>query len=76
MAVNYSRVYLIGSIFALVPTLLFFLAVGRKPEALVIFIPFAILFARLCLWVNTRAVKENADDIRRRYKADRVLLGK
>jgi len=79
--VSFSRIYLagsivIGSIFALVPTLLLYVVVGKKLAILLVFFPFVILMTRIMLWCKKRAVDEHADTIKSRYESGRIPLGK
>ena len=79
--VNYGRVHLLGSIMfaALVvslPTVILYKFTGSKIGALLFFFPVLILATRVSLWTQERVVKEEADSLRRRYKAGRVPIGK
>jgi hypothetical protein len=81
VTVNYGRINfvgsaIIGSVLALAPTLLIYLAVNRKVESLASFFPLAILLTWVVLWGWQRSIKENADSVRRRYQSGRAPLGK
>jgi hypothetical protein len=67
---------LLGTCFALVVTSLVYVATNRKPEILVLFFPLAILFtwAAVSLW--ERARKEDADFVRKRYRAGKIPIEK
>lgn len=65
-----------GGVIALMPTILIYVAAGRKSGTLISFLPLAVLITPLVLCSDERAVKENADSVRRRYKAGRVPIGK
>lgn len=79
MSANYNRLRLMGScvlgtLFAVVPTLMFYKA-SQKPNALLIFIPLAVVFTRLVLWGLHRASTEYADSVRRRHRSNDLPLG-
>ncbi len=81
MTVNYGRINLvgsitIGSIFALLPTFLIYIAMNQKAVSLLFFFPLAILLTCLVLWINKRTIREEADRARRRYEAGRPPIGK
>jgi hypothetical protein len=63
VTVNYGRVnfvgnLIIGSVFALLPTFLIYVASHRKAESLVFFFPLAIFLSCLVLWAQKRTVEE------------------
>ncbi len=78
--VNYGWVHFVGSIvfamvLALLPTVIVYKITGTRVGVL-LFLPVTIVLTRLLLWIEGRVEKENADSIRRRYKAGHPPLGK
>jgi hypothetical protein len=65
----------VGSLFALMPTLLLWVIANRKARVLVVFFPLAILLTRMVLWGWERSSKEDADFARKRYKSGRPPYG-
>ncbi len=81
MIVNYRGMrvagsVLIGSLLALLPTLLVYVIVGRKAEVLVVFFPLAIFLTRMVLRGWARASKVDTDLARTRYKSGQPPIGR
>jgi len=81
VTVNYGRVnfvgnLIIGSVFALLPTFLIYVASHRKAESLVFFFPLAIFLSCLVLWAQKRTVEEETHRVRRRYEAGEPPIGR
>ncbi len=75
---NYGRIHFLGSVvfavfFALLPAVLVYQIGGTKVGAVLVFFPAVILLTRLLLWTQERAMKENANSVRRRYEDNNVV---
>jgi hypothetical protein len=79
MPANFNHVRLAGScilgaFFASVATFVGH-EISPKPQTLLIFIPFLVVFTRVLLWVWKRGDTANADLARRRYEHGGLPLG-
>lgn len=79
MAANYNHVRLAGSCIlgAFFASLATFVGheVSPKPQTLLIFIPFIVVFTRVLLWVCKRGDTATADSARGRYEHGGLPLG-
>jgi len=64
----------LGAVFASLPTLIVYKA-SQKPQTLLIFVPLAVVFTQMFLWLWRRAPKEYGDSVRRRYGRGDLPLG-
>ena len=78
---NYGRIHFLGSVvlaafFALLPAVVVYKIGGTKVGAVLLFFPAVISLTRLLLWTQDRAIKENANSVRRRYEEGRIPMGR